>query len=323
MMKTTLQLMLVMLLSIGVASFAQEQAPSVTHNTWSSGTPMPTPVWLPAGGGVLKNEIYVVGGVDASGTTVDTVQIYNPSSKSWRTGAPLPVATGQSGAGVALKNILYIFGGSGDAVTCTTPSNAVWAYNVKTKAWSAKASMPTARCAAEAAVANNIIYVIGGYANGNSLTTVESYNPATDSWKEEAPLLNVKNEPSVGVVGTKNAGYTVLASGGYLGNGFTGDTEAYNAGTNTWTTLNPDPTPRNGACSGAIGTRFFVAAGSPNGTTATESFTLSKNVWKTLAPTPQQAMFGVSAVYKGQLYCIGGANEWMGTVLNNVQIYQP
>ena len=57
--------------------------------------------------------------------------------------------------------------------------------------------------------------------------------------------------------------------------------------------------------------------------TLTESFKVSKNTWKALASMPQAAMFGSSALYKGQLYCIGGASSFNGTVLGNVKIYQP
>ena len=38
---------------------------------------------------------------------------------------------------------------------------------------------------------------------------------------------------------------------------------------------------------------------------------------------PQAALFQGSAVYKGNLYCFGGNDTFRGTVLDNVQIYQP
>jgi hypothetical protein len=38
---------------------------------------------------------------------------------------------------------------------------------------------------------------------------------------------------------------------------------------------------------------------------------------------PQGTMYGSSAVYKGQLYCIGGWATWVGSPIGNVQIYQP
>jgi len=75
-------------------------------------------------------------------------------------------------------------------------TNAVWAFNPTTNKWSAKSPMPTARASAAAAVENNIVYVIGGTdGRQNRLNTLESYNPATDTWKEEAPLIVGKSEP--------------------------------------------------------------------------------------------------------------------------------
>ena len=320
-MKTTLRLMLVTLLSVGVASFAQEQAPAVNHNTWTSGAPIPTGVAPPGGTAVLKNEIYMVGGCAASGIIADT-QIYNPVTDSWSAGVPLPSSL-CDGVAAVVKNILYVIGGSSTPGTC---SNAVFAFNPKTKTWTSKSSMPTARCSTGVAVESNIIYVIGGNGNSgnNRLTTVESYNPATDTWAEEAPLLVGKSEPTVGLVGK-----TIVAADGYTTSGDTGDNEGYSAATNSWTSLKSDPTSRNTACGGGIGAMMYIAGGYPGGNPGTpaitlnESFKPTKRTWTTLAAEPQAAMFPGSAVYKGKLYCIGGSASFAGTPLNNVQIYQP
>src|SRR5271169_5560654 len=156
-MKTTFRLLLASLLLSGVASFAEELGPAGTHNTWTSGAPMPTPLAFSTAA-VLKNEIYVVGGNSGTGNVAD-VQIYNPVTNTWSTGPSYPTAIGSASSAV-VKNILYVFGGSSDGVN---PTNAVWAYNPKTKAWTAAAAMPTARWATDAVVEKktNIIYVIG------------------------------------------------------------------------------------------------------------------------------------------------------------------
>jgi hypothetical protein len=58
--------------------------------------------------------------------------------------------------------------------------------------------------------------------------------------------------------------------------------------------------------------------------TFADDFQLSKDKWTTtLASVPQSVLFPASAVYKGQLYCIGGWASFGGPVINNVQIYQP
>jgi|HubBroStandDraft_2_1064218.scaffolds.fasta_scaffold40191_2 N-acetylneuraminic acid mutarotase len=321
-MRTAFRLLMLSLLIISAAASVMAQTPEITHNTWTSGAPLPTPVVAPAVG-VLKDEIYLVGGETADGTFIADTQIYNPATNTWSTGVPLPTPICCDAAGAVVKSVLYVIGGSSDGVTCT---NAVWAYSPKTKTWSAKAAMPTARCSVAAVEDKNIIYVIGG--NGNNgmdrLNTVESYNPATDTWTEEAPLLVGKSEPTVGLVGK-----TIVAADGYTASEDTGDNEGYDVITNTWTSLKADPSPRNTACGGGIGAYMYVAGGYPGGNpgtpalSLTESFKVSKNTWTTLAPMPQAAMLSGSAVYKKQLYCIGGSSSFQGTVLNNVQIYQP
>jgi len=182
-------------------------------------------------------------------------------------------------------------------------------------------------------VENNIIYAIGGIGgvdNGNSrLNTVESYNPATDTWTEENPLLIAKEGASVGLMGTTLTGFTIVVADGYInGDEDSGDNEGYDAATNTWTSLTSDPEPRSFACAARIGTRLYAAGGwVGNGggpaLTTVESFQLSKQSWKSLASIPQGTIAAGSAVYKGQLYCFGGWASWYGSILNNVQIYQP
>jgi len=292
---------------------SEKAAPAVTHNTWTIGLAIPTPVYYPAAG-ALKDGIYVVGGVTYTTLTSD-VQVYNPVTKTWSTGVafPTPIA---GAASAVVKNILYIFGGSTDGVTET---NAVWAYNPKTETWSAKAAMPTVRSGAVAVVDKNIIYVIDGY-NGVWLTTVESYNTTTGAWTEEAPELVAKTQFQAGLIGT-----TIVAPDGINANNVAmPDNEGYNAGTNTWTSLTADPTARTGVCGGAIGSAMYVAGGySLQTVTLTESFKPSNKKWTTLAAMPQATLLPGSAVYKKQLYCIGGITTFEGTLLGNVQVYQP
>jgi len=321
-MKTTSLLVVVLLLSAGAASVAVAQ---VAHNTWTSGAPLPTAVAFPATA-VLKHEIYVIGGnlgpgVNSTGFVAE-VQIYNPVANTWSTGVSYPTVISSASAAV-VKNVLYVFGGTGDL---ETPTNAVWAYNPKTKTWTGKAAMPTARWGSAAVVEKNIIYVIGGVDVGeNRLATVESYNPATNTWTEEAPLLLGANDAvAAGLLATT----IVVADGTPASDVVTGDAEGYDAITNTWTALATDPTARVGSCFGSIGPKFYDVGGFLYPTnaagTVNESFQLSKNKWTTtLALMPQGTMLGGSAVYKGQLYCIGGWASWNGSVLDNVQIYQP
>jgi N-acetylneuraminic acid mutarotase len=181
--------------------------------------------------------------------------------------------------------------------------------------------MPTARWATAAVVEKNIIYVFGGVVNasGNgSIATVESYNPATNAWTEEASMSVAKAQPAAGLLGTT----IVVADGAVNGGGATGDNEGYNAAANTWTSLAADPTSRYASCFGSIGPMLYDVGGA-SAPTLNESFQLTNKKWTTLTPIPQSTIFPGSAAYNGQLYCFGGWASWQGTTINNVQIYQP
>jgi hypothetical protein len=307
---------LFMTLLVGVLPIAAAQNPHGFHQ-WFAEAPIPTAVWFPAATGLIKEQIYLVGGYDSSGATIADNQIYTPVTNSWSTGAPMPVATAHSASAVVEK-ILYLFGGSPDGITCDA---SVWAYDPKTNAWSSKAVMPTARCGAAAAVRKNIVYVIGGYFNGQRLDTVEAYDPRANAWSEKAPLLVGKSEPAVGLVETK-----IVATGGYSQSGDTGDNEAYDAATDTWTALEPDPSARSASCFGAVAGPLYVAGGYPGGGSGTpaldvaEFFRPSKNAWAGQPLMRQPSMDGGSAAYGDLLFCFGGTSAEDGTVLNNVQV---
>lgn len=306
-----------------VLFIAMASAVSLAQNTWSSGAPIPTGVTAPAVG-VLRGQIYLVGGYNGSADIADT-QIYNPRTNTWSTGTTLPIANGAASAAV-VKGVLYVFGGTPDGTNVT---NAVWAYSPTTESWTAKANMPTARAATAAVVENNIVYVIGGsVALGDYVATVESYNPATDTWTEEASMLGNKGTPAAGLLGTVLKGFTIIAADGFTQpNVVTGNNEGYDAATNTWRTLTADPTPREATCFGSIGQRFYDVGGYlgnlQNAAKVNRSYTLSTNIWTPHAPIPQGIMYPGSAVYQGKLYCFGGRASPVGNVLNNVQIYQP
>ena len=92
---------------------------------------------------------------------------------------------------------LYVFGGSSDGVNST---NAVWAYTPRPRP-GLQGRHADREVGHSCVVEKNIIYVIGG-AIGHAIAAVESYNPATNTWTEEAPMLVAKSQRAAGLIGT-------------------------------------------------------------------------------------------------------------------------
>ena len=291
------------------------------HNSWASGTVMPVPAFASAAG-LINGKIYVVSGQTAQGgAPISNNQVYNPTSNSWTTATAIPTPV-SAPASAVVGGLLYVIGGYEG--TSGTPSNLVQIYNPTTNAWTAGAAMPTARGSVAAAVDGTSIYVIGGNGSTLRLTSVEKYVPSTNTWTEEAPLLTGVSEVSAGLLGS-----TIVAAGGYTTTGDLGTTEGYSVSKNTWSALTSDPNARNASCFGAISGLLHVAGGiyaNPSMTetlTVNESFSATSNKWTTLAPMPTAALWQGSAVDNGVLYCIGGQSSYQGSVIGNVQIYQP
>jgi hypothetical protein len=207
-------------------------------DTWTTKTPIPTE----SGGcfGVLNDKIYVVGSKFDQGyydeldhyvpgnKTVFT-QIYNPATESWSTGASPPiffyVSSGGVTTGVMAPRRMYVFTNSQ-----TFPDIYInQVYDPKTDSWASGAAVPTSREGFATAVADDLIYVIGGYVNtypdaaslgtGGVTTffaTVEQYTPfgygTPDPSYSTTPNSNDASEPFpvVPVVAASGASVAVV-----------------------------------------------------------------------------------------------------------------
>jgi|ERR1022692_3466260 len=95
------------------------------------------------------------------------------SAQCWDEEAlPLSSALLREDAAAVANGILYASGGSINGGFL----NTVEAYNPATKAWTTKASMPTARYGLAAGVVTRILYAVGGN-NGNVVHAAEAFTP--------------------------------------------------------------------------------------------------------------------------------------------------
>jgi hypothetical protein len=203
---------------------------------WRDLAPMPT-----ARANLATTEVgglvYAIGGIDQADDLLDVVETFDPRSGRWTTSLPLPqprAAPGAAGRG----GRLFVAGGEVQLAANTFEiTNSVLVYDPKQNTWRSVAPMPTARQRLRLVTSGRYLYAIGGQPDpaGPSLTTVERYDPKTDSWTTMNPLIESRYLPCA--VQTKVGHRRVLVVVG----GFDADarrtTEVFDPHTGRWTLL--------------------------------------------------------------------------------------
>jgi N-acetylneuraminic acid mutarotase len=123
--------------------------------------------------GVVNGKLYLVGGLDSSGTvTTNAAFAYEPATGQLTSLPPMSVRRSAPTA-VGLNGLLYVIGGmSATGETAAT----VEVYNPATNSWRTVAEMPTARWLLGAGVIGGKLYAVGGNA-GATLPTNQIYTP--------------------------------------------------------------------------------------------------------------------------------------------------
>ncbi|MBM3235253.1 hypothetical protein FJZ31_03030 [Candidatus Poribacteria bacterium] len=314
MKKTQLYIISFLLLALSSISFAQE-------DTWTRKTDMPTPR-LNLSTSVVGGKIYAIGGGKDIYSLQDysTVEEYNPATDTWIRKADMPTPRGAHSASV-VDGKVYVIGGGGalsdgamESFLDFPPLSTVEVYDPATDTWAKKADMPTARGALSTSVVNGRIYAIGGVTTTkptttiSTLSTVEEYDPTTDTWTKKADIPIPRQGLSTSVVNGK-----IYAIGGSAG-GVVSTVEEYDPVTDIWTKKTNMPTPRWFLSTSVVNDRIYAIGGggvddyyAPSPVLSTvEVYDPETDTWtkKTDMFTPR-AQFSASAV-NGYIYAIGG-----------------
>ena len=217
-------------------------------------------------------------------------------------------------------------------------------------AWEQKANMPTLRSGFTTCVVNGKIFAIGGYVDGLgdlSLSTVEVYDPKTDTWERKADMPTARTDAATSVVDGK-----IYAMGGTILNRFEFDVlvndqirriprwkaediptvEMYDPATDTWTQKADMPTPRNTSTCVVDGKIYAIGGTS----TKIKSFRLdtiemydpATDTWAK-AKNMNHARAGAAvSVVDGKIYVMGGTGLPLiindpGPFLSSMEVYNP
>lgn len=128
--------------------------------------------------------LYVFGGNDSSWAYTNRAYRYNKDTDTWTAIANLPVVMGMS---VAISDGTYIYILSGYQAGAYTGNS--WRYDPVANTYTAIAAKPTPSGYMHGFYHNGRCYVVGGYnATTYAQSIVESYDPATNTWRSEPSL---------------------------------------------------------------------------------------------------------------------------------------
>ena len=292
---------------------------TVTPTGWTARAPMPTARGSLATA-VVNGVLYAVGGEAPS--ALATVEAYTPGNDRWTVKAPLPAARAHLNAGV-IGNVLYAAGGL-DA--SGQPSATLFAYDASTDSWTSKASMPTAGGCGASGVIDDRLYVFTTECSESGLgadPAFQRYDPRTDSWT----TLTLPTWGHFLPAGGASGGKFYLAGGLFetsdpIGN-IGQNVEAYDPGTDTWTTKAQAPSARYQDAGAVLKGLLYVVGGG----TGTEFLSIldvynpRTNAWRTLNNMPTARGFLGAGSLGGKLYALGGETD-DGFVATN-EVYTP
>ena len=237
-----------------------------------------------------------------------------PLPGSWTTLAPAPTKRTEVTAAV-LGGRIYVLGGFAEPslsnLSSMTITDRVEVYDPATNEWTTRAPLPVGLHHAAAVVAENRLYVIGGYRQAflalwHPVATVYRYDPDKNAWTERAPMPTPR-----GALAVAEFSGRFYAIGGYDGSGNKAAVEVYDPAADTWTAGAPLPTPRDHLAAATVGGNIYAIGGRVNQSYArnlsiVEAYDPAADRWTKVADLPT-ARSGITAgVIRDAIYVLGG-----------------
>jgi hypothetical protein len=210
--------------------------------------------------------------------------------------------TQRSIASVALDGKIYVMGGI-----------RLYEYDTVTGVWTRLEDLPVTSRDLSAVEVDGMIYVIGGR-GGDFLSSVEKYDPDTDSWSSCAPMLTPRGRHAAAVLEGK-----IYVFGGFTGDWDVLDTvEEYDPVADTWTPRAPMPVSTLGEAV-TVGDKIFLISHGWGGLVM--EYDAVADTWRSLTTMPTMRRDFAVAALDSCIYIIGGKYSTNDEYSANVEVY--
>jgi uncharacterized protein (TIGR02246 family) len=177
-------------------------------------------------------------------------------------------------------------------------------------------------------VVNGKIYAIGGgagssssYSSVETFSTVEEYDPATNTWTRKADMPTARGFHSANVVDGKI--YVIGGSPRAPFQGSVPTVEVYEPATDTWTRKNNMPSSRSAGFSSVVDGKIYCFGG--YGRRRVDEYNPVTDTWTEKANMPTYRTALSTSVVDGKIYTIGGyipgVSGYPGVTI--VEVYDP
>jgi hypothetical protein len=273
-----------------------------------------------------NGKVLIAGGVDNSGATLASAELYDPVSNTWSPASNMTDARVFHTATLLGNGQVLVVGGD-DSFTIGLASAEL--YDPISNTWSAAGSLTTGRDFHTATLlANGDVLVTGGFSfgNGGVLSSAELYDPISNTWSSAGSMAAARQFQTATLLGNGQ----VLVAGGKNHSGILATAELYDPLSNSWSSTGSLATARYQHTATLLGSgKVLVTGGFVTNTLSLASAELYDPITKTWSAAGSMATprFAPRATLlgDGMVLVVGGAYATATTynVLSSAELYDP
>ena len=239
---------------------------------------------------------------------------------------PVPYAASHGYGAPMIGTRIYVAGGHNGGTLGCVPNNS--SFDLATGSWKSLAPLAIPRYGLTTAAAGGKLFAMGGYCT-SAVTSVDSYDPATDKWTNKASLPGNNHYAAATQLLGDGKIHVVAGYNHFSGSGATTRAhEVYDPASDQWTTAAQFPLNPGfyWIASGVLNGKLITAGGSDGTNCRAESwmYNPANDSWSQLANLPMALHSAAGAIIAGKFHLFGGYNcSSSGTYLSTHFVYDP